>query len=84
MKITNEILHAIIHCNQKAFLKKVQENLLPKTEFQTVFETLKQKQHEHTHTKPNFIRLFRRKIKINSFIKTALVETSQQIIGKLI
>lgn len=51
MKITNEILHAIIHCNQKAFLKKVQENQLPKTEFQTVFETLKQRQQSVIQTK---------------------------------
>lgn len=44
MIITNEILHAVIHCNHKAFLKKVQENQLSQTEFQTVFEKLKQKQ----------------------------------------
>jgi predicted RecB family nuclease len=51
MKITNEILHAVIHCNHKAFLKKVQENPLPKTEFQTIFETLKQKQLSAIQTK---------------------------------
>lgn len=44
MKITNEILHAVIYCNHKAFLKKVQRNQFPQTEFQTVFKTLKQKQ----------------------------------------
>jgi hypothetical protein len=44
MKITNEILDAIIHCNHKAFLKKVQGNQFPETEFQTVFEKLKQNQ----------------------------------------
>jgi predicted RecB family nuclease len=51
MKITNEILHAVIHCNHKAFLTKVQENPLPKTEFQTIFETLKQKHLSATQTK---------------------------------
>lgn len=51
MKITNEILYAVIHCNHKAFLKKVQENQLPQTEFQTIFETLKQKQQSVIQTK---------------------------------
>ncbi len=51
MKIINEILHAVIHCNHKAFLKKVLGNQLPKTEFQTVFEILKQKQHSAIQTK---------------------------------
>ncbi len=51
MKITNEILHAVIHCNHKAFLKKVQENQLPQTEFQTVFEKLKQKQQSAIQTR---------------------------------
>src|SRR5690554_3397988 len=51
MKITNEILHAVIHCNHKAFLKKVQGNHLPQTEFQTVFKTLKQKQQSAVQTK---------------------------------
>ncbi|WP_366183316.1 IS66 family transposase [Flavobacterium ovatum] len=51
MKITNEILHAVIHCNHKAFLKKVQGNQLPQTEFQTIFETLKQKQQSVIQTK---------------------------------
>lgn len=51
MKITNEILHSVIHCNHKAFLKKVQESSLPKTEFQTIFEILKQKQLSTIQTK---------------------------------
>jgi predicted RecB family nuclease len=51
MKITNEILYAVIHCHHKVFLKKVQENQLPQTEFQTVFETLKQKQQSVIQTK---------------------------------
>jgi predicted RecB family nuclease len=51
MKITNEILHAVIHCNYKAFLKKVQGNQFPETEFQTVFEKLKQKQQSAIQTK---------------------------------
>ncbi len=51
MKITNEIIYAVIHCHQKAFLKKVQVNQLPQTEFQTVFETLKQKQYSAIQTR---------------------------------
>jgi len=51
MIITNEILHAVIHCKHKAFFKKVQTNQLPKTEFQSVFEKLKQKQQSAIETK---------------------------------
>lgn len=51
MKITNEILHAVIHCNHKAFLNKVKGNQFPKTEFQIVFETLKQKQFSAIQTR---------------------------------
>lgn len=51
MKITNGILHSVIHCNHKAFLKKVKGDQLPKTEFQTIFEILKQKQISTTQTK---------------------------------
>jgi predicted RecB family nuclease len=51
MKITNEILHAVIYCNHKVFLKKVQENQFPQTEFQAVFKTLKQKQESAIQTK---------------------------------
>ena len=51
MKITNELLHAVIHCKHKAFLKKIQEKQLSKTEFQSVFDKLKQKQQSVIQTK---------------------------------
>lgn len=43
MIINNEIINAVIHCKYKTYLKKNQSILLPKTDFEVVFEKLKQK-----------------------------------------
>jgi predicted RecB family nuclease len=42
MIISNEIIKAVIHCKNKAYLKKTQSLLFPKTDFEIVFLKLKQ------------------------------------------
>lgn len=51
MTINNEILKAVIHCKHKAYFKREQLDPLPKTDFEIVFDELKQKQKTIIETK---------------------------------